>query len=34
MDGRTTHMDVTSDWHWKGATCNPNVDMNLKLNRH
>lgn len=32
-NGQTTHMDVTSDWHWKGATCNPNVDMNLKLNK-
>jgi hypothetical protein len=29
-NGKTTHMDSTSDFHWKGPTCNPNVDMNLR----
>jgi len=28
--GKTSHTDSTSEYHWKGATCNPNVDMNLK----
>jgi hypothetical protein len=29
-NGKTTHMDSTTDFHWKGPTCNPNVDMNLR----
>jgi hypothetical protein len=30
--GKTTHTDSTSDYRWKGPTCNPNTDMNLKFN--
>jgi hypothetical protein len=29
-NGKTSHMDSTVDFHWKGTTCNPNVDMNLR----
>jgi len=24
-------MDSTSDYRWKGPTCDPNADMNLKF---
>ena len=30
IKGKTTHMDSTSDFRWKGPTCDPNADMNLK----
>ena len=30
VGGKTSHTDSTSEYHWKGATCNPNVDLNLK----
>ena len=30
-NGKTTHMDSTSDYRWKGPTCDPNADMNLKF---
>ncbi len=33
-NGQTNHMDSTSEWHWKGPTCNPDVDMNLKFGKH
>jgi hypothetical protein len=33
-NGKTTHMDSTSDYRWKGPTCNPSADMNLKFKRH
>jgi hypothetical protein len=33
-NGKTTHMDSTSEYRWKGPTCNPNADMNLKFNKH
>jgi hypothetical protein len=33
-NGKTTHTDSTSDWHWKGATCDASADINLRnLNR-
>jgi len=28
--GSTTHMDTISDYRWKGPTCDPNADVNLK----
>ena len=32
--GKTTHTDSTSEYRWKGATCDPNADMNLKFKAH
>jgi hypothetical protein len=32
-NGKTTHTDSTSDYRWKGPTCNPNTDMNLKFDK-
>jgi len=32
-NGKTSHIDSTSDWRWKGTTCNPDVDLNLKFNK-
>jgi hypothetical protein len=29
-NGKTSHMDSTTDFRWKGPTCNPSVDMNLR----
>jgi hypothetical protein len=29
-NGKTTHMDSTSDFRWKSPTCDPSVDMNLR----
>jgi hypothetical protein len=29
-NGKTNHTDSKSDFRWKGPTCNPSVDMNLK----
>jgi hypothetical protein len=29
VNGKTTHTDATSDFHWKGPACNPNADVNL-----
>jgi len=33
VNGKTTHMDSTSDYRWKGPTCNPDADMNLKFHK-
>lgn len=33
MSGKTTHIENTADFRWKGPTCDPNADMNLK-NHH
>ena len=33
VNGKTTHMDSTSDYRWKGLACDPNADMNLKFNK-
>jgi hypothetical protein len=33
-NGQTNHMDSTTEWRWKGPTCNPDVDMNLKFGKH
>jgi hypothetical protein len=30
MGGKTSQMVATTDFRWKSATCNPNVDMNLR----
>lgn len=30
FNGKTSHMDSTSDFRWKASVCNPDVDMNLK----
>jgi hypothetical protein len=30
INGKTTHSEAKSDFHWKSPTCNPNVDMNLR----
>jgi hypothetical protein len=29
-NGQTHRSQATVDFHWKGPTCNPNVDMNLR----
>ncbi len=34
INGKTSHMDSTSDYRWKGSVCNPAVDMNLKFDKH
>jgi Protein of unknown function (DUF3617) len=34
VNGKTMHTDSTSDFHWKGPTCDPNADMNLKFKQH
>jgi hypothetical protein len=31
MMGKTSHTDTTTDYRWKGSTCDPNADMNLKF---
>jgi len=31
MNGKTTHSTSQTDYRWKGATCDPNKDMNLKF---
>ena len=33
-DGKPTHMDSTSEYRWKGPSCDPNADMNLKFKQH
>ena len=30
MNGKTSHMDSSTDFRWKGPTCNPDVDQNLR----
>jgi hypothetical protein len=30
INGKTSHMESTTDFRWKGPTCDPNVDMNLR----
>lgn len=30
VNGKTSHTDATSDFRWKGPTCDPAVDMNLR----
>jgi hypothetical protein len=31
MNGKVSHTDSQTDYHWKGPTCNPTTDMNLKF---
>ncbi len=33
MNGKSTHTDSQTDYRWKGSTCNPSTDMNLKFNK-
>ncbi len=33
-NGKTTHYDSQTDYRWKGSTCDPNTDMNLKNKQH
>jgi hypothetical protein len=30
-NGQTTNKAYSVDYRWKGPTCNPNTDMNLKF---
>jgi len=30
VNGKATHMDSTTDFRWKGPTCDPNADVNLR----
>jgi hypothetical protein len=32
MNGKVSHSESQTDYRWKGPTCNPNTDMNLKFN--
>ncbi len=34
MNGKTTHSVTNADYRWKGPTCNPSVDLNLKVKAH
>jgi hypothetical protein len=34
VNGKVTHSESLSDYRWKGPTCNPNTDMNLKFKAH
>ena len=34
MNGQTTHRDYSVDYRWKGPTCNPDADLNLKFKQH
>jgi len=29
-NGQTHHSNATTDFHWKGPTCNPDADVNLR----
>ena len=31
MNGKTTHSVANADYRWKGPTCDPNADINLKF---
>jgi hypothetical protein len=33
LNGKVPHSDSQIDYRWKGLTCNPNADMNLKFNK-
>ena len=33
-NGRTTNKSHSADYRWKGPTCDPNADMNLKFKQH
>jgi hypothetical protein len=33
MNGKATQSSASTDWRFKGATCNPDADMNLKLHK-
>jgi hypothetical protein len=34
IDGKASHMDSQTDYRWKGPTCNPDKDVNLKFKAH
>jgi hypothetical protein len=33
-NGQTAHKEYSADYRWKGPTCDPNADMNLKFKQH
>lgn len=33
LNGKTTHSVTQTDYRWKGPTCNPSTDMNLKFSK-
>jgi len=33
VNGKTTHSDSQTDYRWKGPTCDPNTDLNLKFSK-
>ncbi len=32
-NGQTAHKEYSADYRWKGPSCDPNADMNLKFNK-
>ncbi len=34
VNGKVTHSESQTDYRWKGPTCNPNTDINLKFKAH
>lgn len=34
LKGKVTHSDSQTDYRFKGPTCNPNTDLNLKFKAH
>jgi hypothetical protein len=34
INGKASHMDSQTDYRWKGPTCNPDKDLNLKFKAH
>jgi hypothetical protein len=34
INGQTTNKSYSADYRWKGPSCDPNADMNLKFKQH